>query len=62
MKWASHLSTKDNIEACIDESIEAIRSQMGGDAVHLTVIFMSPQFKDDSRRVHATGVLLEISS
>ena len=46
MKWASHLSTKDNIEACIDESIEAIRSQMGGDSVHLTVIFVSPQFKD----------------
>ena len=46
MKWASHLSTKENIEACIDESIEAIRSQMGGDAVHLTVIFLSPQFKD----------------
>ncbi|MBT4556728.1 MAG: hypothetical protein HOC42_04235, partial [Nitrospina sp.] len=46
MKWASHLSTKDSIEACIDESIEAIRSQMGGDSVHLTVIFVSPQFKD----------------
>jgi len=46
MKWASHLSAKNNIEACIDESIEAIRSQMGGDPVHLTVIFVSPQFKD----------------
>ncbi|MBT5258804.1 MAG: hypothetical protein HOL75_07885 [Nitrospina sp.] len=46
MKWASYLSTKDNIEACIDESIEAIRKQMGGDSVHLTVIFVSPQFKD----------------
>ena len=46
MKWASHLSAKNNIEACIDESIEAVRSQMGGDAVHLTVIFVSPQFKD----------------
>ena len=45
MKWASHLSTKENIEACIDESIEAIRSQMGGDSVHLTVIFVSPPFQ-----------------
>jgi small ligand-binding sensory domain FIST len=46
MKWASHLSTKDNVEACVDESIAAVRSQMGGDSVHLTVIFVSPQFKD----------------
>ena len=46
MKWASHLSTKDNIEACIDESIESIRNQMEGESAHLTVIFVSPQFKD----------------
>ena len=46
MKWASHLSTKDTIEACIDESVESIRSQMGGDFAHLSVIFVSPHFKD----------------
>ncbi len=45
MKWASHLSIENNIEACVDESIEAIRSQMGKDSIHLTVIFVSPHFK-----------------
>ncbi|SVE60395.1 uncharacterized protein METZ01_LOCUS513249, partial [marine metagenome] len=25
MKWASHLSTENNIKACIDESVKAIR-------------------------------------
>ena len=46
MKWASHLSTQNNIEACVDESVEAILSQMDGKSVDLTIIFMSPQFKD----------------
>jgi small ligand-binding sensory domain FIST len=45
MKWASHLSTQNNIEACVDESVEAILSQMDGKAVDLTIIFVSPQFK-----------------
>jgi small ligand-binding sensory domain FIST len=46
MKWASHLSTQNNIEACVDESVEAILSQMDGKSVDLTIIFVSPQFKD----------------
>jgi small ligand-binding sensory domain FIST len=46
MKWASHLSTQNNIEACVAESVEAILSQMGGKSVDLTIIFVSPQFKD----------------
>ena len=46
MKWASHLSTQNNIEACVAESVEAILSQMDGKSVDLTIIFVSPQFKD----------------
>jgi small ligand-binding sensory domain FIST len=46
MKWASHLSTQNNIEACVDESVEAILSQMDGKSVDLTIIFVSPQFKE----------------
>ena len=46
MKWASHLSTQNNIEACVAESVEAILSQMDGKPVDLTIIFVSPQFKD----------------
>ena len=51
MKWASHLSTQNNIEACIDESVEAILSQMNGKSVDLTVIFVSPQFKDKYQEI-----------
>lgn len=46
MKWASYLSTKDNIEACIDESMEAIVNKMDSNPVHLTIIFVSPQYKN----------------
>ena len=46
MKWASHLSTQNNIEACVAESVEAIIRQMDGKSVDLTIIFVSPQFKD----------------
>ena len=51
MKWASHLSTKDNIEACINESVEVIRSQMEGASVQLTFIFVSQQFKEQYEKI-----------
>lgn len=51
MKWASHLSTKDNIEACINESTEVVRSQMEGAPVHLTFIFVSQQFKEQYEEI-----------
>jgi small ligand-binding sensory domain FIST len=51
MKWASHLSTQNNIEACVDESVEAILSQMDGKSIDLTIIFMSPQFKDKYKEI-----------
>ncbi|MCH8157803.1 MAG: hypothetical protein IID18_08670, partial [Nitrospinae bacterium] len=51
MKWASHLSTQDTIEACVEESVQAVREQMGGDEVHLTLIFVASQFKDQYEEV-----------
>jgi small ligand-binding sensory domain FIST len=51
MKWASHLSTQNNIEACVDESVEAILSQMDDKSVDLTIIFVSPQFKDKYQEI-----------
>jgi small ligand-binding sensory domain FIST len=51
MKWASHLSTQDNIEACIDEAVEAVRNQLENSPAHLTVIFVSPQFKEQYEEI-----------
>ena len=51
MKWASHLSTENNIKACIDESVKAIRHQLDGNPVHLTIIFVSPQFKNNYEEI-----------
>jgi len=51
MKWASHLSTKDNIEECIDESVEVVLGQMENDLVHLTFVFVSQQFKEQYEKV-----------
>ena len=46
MRWASHLAIQDNIEVCIDEAVEAVRGQLENAPAHLTVIFVSPQFKE----------------
>ena len=51
MKWASHLSTKDNVEACIHESVEVVHRQMEDDPVHLTFIFVSQQFKQQYEKI-----------
>ena len=51
MRWASHLSTYDTIEACVERSIEAVRKQMGGEEVHLTLVFVASQFKDQYEEI-----------
>ena len=51
MKWASPLSTSDSIETCIDETIKAMREQLGEEQPHLTVIFISPHFRSHYRKV-----------
>jgi small ligand-binding sensory domain FIST len=51
MRWASGISTNGNMDICIDETAEAIRSQLGGADAHLTVIFVSPHFKARYNRI-----------
>ena len=51
MKWASHLSTKENINDCVDESVKAVCDQLDGNEAHLTLLFISPEFKDHYHRV-----------
>ncbi|CCQ90826.1 conserved hypothetical protein [Nitrospina gracilis 3/211] len=46
MKWASSISTGETIEQCIEETAKAVREQMGDNEIHLTVMFVSPHFKD----------------
>ncbi|MGP0628197.1 FIST signal transduction protein [Nitrospina sp. 32_T5] len=46
MKWASSISTGETIEQCIQETAKAVREQMGDNEIHLTVMFVSPHFKD----------------
>lgn len=68
MKWASSLSSNDNIETCIEESCQAIINQLGDKPIHLTTIFVSPHFKkhyhlipDLIRRRIAPGLLIGCS-
>lgn len=46
MKWVSTISTKDTIEACIEEASAAIREQLGDLEAHLTLVFVSPHFRE----------------
>ncbi len=46
MKWASSISTQETIEQCVQETAKAVREQMGDREIHLTVLFVSPHFKD----------------
>lgn len=46
MKWASSISTQPTIEKCVAETTAAVREQLGGLEPHLTVLFVSPHFKE----------------
>jgi small ligand-binding sensory domain FIST len=46
MKWASAITTQDNIESGIDEATENILEQLDGKKADLTVIFISPHFAE----------------
>lgn len=68
MKWASSISTSNDIETCIEETTQAIRDQLGDKTSHLTLIFVSPHFKkhyglipDMIRRKMDPGVLIGCS-
>ena len=46
MKWVSALSRQTDIESAIQEVAESAVQQLGKDNADLTVVFVSPQFKE----------------
>jgi small ligand-binding sensory domain FIST len=53
MKWASAISTQDNIESGIEEATENLLSQLDGKSADLTVIFVSPHFAEHYQEIPA---------
>ena len=51
MKWASHLSTAETLEACIDEAATAVNRQLAGHDPDLVLVFVSPHFRTQYRSV-----------
>ena len=51
MKWASHVSTQETIEACVEEAVESVTQQLAGREADLTVIFVSPHFRTQYRAI-----------
>ena len=46
MKWVSALSRQTDIDGAVQEAAESAISQLGKDHADLTVVFVSPQFKE----------------
>ena len=53
MKWASAITTQDNIESGTLEATEKILSQLDGKSADLTVIFISPHFAERYQEIPA---------
>lgn len=51
MKWASHLSTQETIEACIEEAAAAVTEQLAGREADLILAFVSPHFRTQYRSI-----------
>ncbi|MDH3256361.1 MAG: FIST C-terminal domain-containing protein [Nitrospinota bacterium] len=51
MKWASHISTQETIEACVEEAVASVSQQLAGRDADLTVIFVSPHFRTQYRAI-----------
>lgn len=51
MKWASAISTQEDIAGCIQETAQAVKSQLQGKPADLTVIFVSPHFQDSYNEI-----------
>ena len=51
MKWASTISAKNTIEDCIEEATAYIRYQLGDKEAHLTLVFISPHFREKFKLV-----------
>ena len=51
MKWASHVSTHDTIEACVEEAVAEVAQQLAGRDADLTLVFVSPHFRTHYRAI-----------
>ena len=51
MKWASSIATGENLEASVEKACTEVQEQLGGKKAHLTVIFVSPNFKLHYERI-----------
>jgi len=51
MKWASHISTQETIEACVEEAVASVSQQLADREADLTVIFVSPHFRTQYRAI-----------
>jgi len=51
MKWVSTISAKNTIEDCIEEATTDIRDQLGEKEAHLTLVFISPHFREKFKQV-----------
>ena len=51
MKWASAISTQDNIESSVEEAMANILSQLDGNKADLSVIFVSPHFAEHYNKI-----------
>lgn len=51
MKWASHISTQETIEACVEEAVAAVARQLAGRDADLTLVFVSPHFRTEYRAI-----------
>jgi small ligand-binding sensory domain FIST len=56
MKWASAITTQDNIELGIEEATESLLQQLDGKSADLTIIFVSPHFAE---RYHEISSLIK---
>lgn len=56
MKWASAITTQDNIELGIEEATESLLQQLDGKTADLTIIFVSPHFAE---RYHEISSLIK---
>lgn len=53
MKWASAITTQDNLESGIEEATENILSQLDGKSADLSVIFVSPHHAERYNEIPA---------
>ncbi len=51
MRWASHVSTHETLEACVEEAVAEVAQQLAGRDSDLTLVFVSPHFRTHYRAI-----------